>query len=243
MRCGLDEPELRNPMNGIQSPTVRSTGFAPLAVVGGVIVAVALVAGIALGSAGSGGRGGDGGVVPPAGEAPTPSPIVSPTPAPSDEPSETPSEQPSEAPTDDPSDEPSEEPTDGGSDGMPIKVDLDNATGHDVYVDVVDRGGWLLGAESGSPGEGMSVDAYTLVVENVDERTLRLTWIDYAIDNALALYIDEVDGGLRFVLVQPEPTGEVDAMGFDRELILSFDRAVSADQVEAFLQDGLDVPG
>ena len=39
-----------------------------------------------------------------------------------------------------------------------------------VYVDIVDRSGWLLGAESGTPGEGTSVDAYTLVVENVDER-------------------------------------------------------------------------
>ncbi|HET9457036.1 MAG TPA: PT domain-containing protein [Candidatus Limnocylindrales bacterium] len=229
-------------MNGIQSPTLRSTGFAPLLVAGGVIVAIALVAGIALGS-GGGGRGGDGGVAPPASEAPTPSPIVTPSPAPSDEPSEEPSEQPSEAPSEAPTEEPSEAPTDGGSDGMPIKVDLDNATGHDVYVDVVDRSGWLLGAESGSPGEGTSVDAYAVVVENVDERTLRLTWIDYPIDNALALFIDEVDGGLRFVLVQPEPTGDTDAMGFDRELILTFDRAISADQVEAFLQDGLDVAG
>lgn len=233
-------------MNGIQSPSLRSTGFAPLLVVGAAIVAVALVAGIALG-VGGGGRDGDGGVVPPASEAPTPSPVATPSPAPSDEPSqepsEEPSEQPSEAPSEAPTEEPSEEPTDNGSDGMPIKVDLDNATGHDVYVDIVDRSGWLLGAESGTPGEGTSVDAYTLVVENVDERTLRLTWIDYAIDNALALYIDEVDGGLRFVLVQPEPTSDTDAMGFDRELILTFDRAISADQVEAFLQDGLDVAG
>ena len=89
----------------------------------------------------------------------------------------------------------------------------------------------------------MSVEPYTLEVENLDATTLQLTWVDFPIDNALALYIDESDGGIRLVLVQPEPTGPTDAMGFDRELILSFSEPVSADEVEAFLQDGLDTPG
>ena len=127
---------------------------------------------------------------------------------------------------------------------MPIKVDLANATDADVYVDIVDETGLLVDAESGTPGDGMSVEPYTLVVENVDANTLRLTWVDFPIDNALALYvIDGTDGGLRLVLVQPEPTGTTDAIGFDRELILSFSQPVPADQVEAFLQDGLDTPG
>jgi hypothetical protein len=33
----------------------------------------------------------------------------------------------------------------------------------------------------------MSVDAYTLKVENLDASTLKLTWVDFPIDNALAL--------------------------------------------------------
>ena len=89
----------------------------------------------------------------------------------------------------------------------------------------------------------MSVDSYRLEVENIDATTLKLSWVDFPIENALALYIDESERGLRLVLVQPEPTGPTDAMGFDRDLILSFSEPISADDVEPFLQDGLDTPG
>ena len=34
-------------------------------------------------------------------------------------------------------------------------------------------------------------------------------------------------------MVQPEPDGDVDAMGFDRELILTFEEPISADDIEA----------
>ena len=144
---------------------------------------------------------------------------------------------PSEAPV------PTPDPGDGGSDAMPIKVDLQNATGADVYVDIADTTGLLVDATSGTPGDGMSVEPYTLKVENLDATTLKLTWVDFPIHNALALYIDESEGGIRLLLVQPEPTGPTDLIGFDRELILSFSEPVSADQVPAFLQDGLDTPG
>ncbi len=122
-------------------------------------------------------------------------------------------------------------------------VDLENVTGADVYVDIADRTGLLVGARSGKPVEGQSVAPYTLEVENLDATTLKLKWVDYPIDNALALYIDESDGGIRLLLVQPEPTGPTDSIALDRELILSFSQPISADQVEAFLQDGLDTPG
>jgi hypothetical protein len=55
--------------------------------------------------------------------------------------------------------------------------------------------------------------------------------------------MDDPDGAIRLVLVQPEPTGPADAMGFDRQLILSFSQPVLADGVVAFLQHGLDAPG
>ena len=156
------------------------------------------------------------------------------TPVPTREPA--PTEEPAE--TDAPA---TPEPTDGGSDAMPIKVDLENATDNDVYVDVVDYGETLVDAVSGTPGDGMSVEPYTLKVENIDPRTIRLTWVDFAIDNALTLYI--YGAADRIVLIQPEPTEETDAMGFDRELILTFDHAVSAAELEASLQDGIDTPG
>jgi hypothetical protein len=220
-------------MNGTQTQTLRGGArFVPILGLGSALVAVAIVAAVALGGGrGNGANGGAGGA--PASQAPSPSPIVTPAPT----------EAPSAAPTAEPTAVPSDSPTDGGSDGMPIKVDLDNVTGDSVYVDIVDRSGGLVDAVSGTPGDGASVDLYTLQVENVDERTLKLTWIDYPIDSALALFIDRVEGGFRFVLVQPEPTGDTDTVVFDRELILTFADPISADQVETFLQDGLDTAG
>ena len=44
-------------------------------------------------------------------------------------------------------------------------------------------------------------------------------------------------------MVQPEPTGDTDAIGNDRELILTFEEPISADDIEGFLQGGLDAPG
>ena len=185
------------------------------------------------------GRGGAG-TVPPATSAPSHAPA---TPAPTEVPVVTPDPTPDPTPelTPAPTPEPTPVETDGGTDAMPIKVDLDNATGADVYVDIVDNSGTVVGAVSGTPGDGVSVEVYTLKIENIDERTLRLTWIDYPIDNALTLYIN--GDASRFVLIQPEPTAETDAIGFDRELILTFDHDISAADIEANLQDGIDTPG
>lgn len=138
---------------------------------------------------------------------------------------------------------PSDKPSTDGSDSMPIKVDLENVSGADVYVDIADTTGLLVSAASGKPAEGQSAEPYTLQVENLDATTLKLTWVDYPIDNALALYIDEHEGSIRLLLVQPEPTGPTDSIALDRELVLSFSQPISADHVEAFLQDGLDTPG
>ncbi len=124
---------------------------------------------------------------------------------------------------------------------MPTRVDLDVIGGDRVHVDVVDRSGRLTSARSGPVKDGASVATYTLKVENVDPRTLRLTWVDSPIDNALALYIDRTASGYRFVLVQPEPTGPTDSIVVDRVLVLEFREAIDASTVEAFLQDGLDV--
>ncbi len=155
----------------------------------------------------------------------------------------TPSDRPNPTPIATPSVTPVPAPSDGGGDAMPMTVDLENATGADVEVDIVDHTGSVVDAVSGTPGDGASVEPYTIVVENVDDRTLRLTWVDFPIDSDLALYIDETATGLRVVLVQPEPTEATDAMAFDRILELTFDAPVAADQVEAILQDGLDTPG
>jgi hypothetical protein len=132
---------------------------------------------------------------------------------------------------------------DPGTDAMPIRVELDSTSGQDVYVDIVDRSGTIQHAVSGRPGEGVSVPAETVQVENLDARTLRLSWSDFAIDNGLALYVDPSGTGIRFLLVQPAPTGPADAMGEDRILELTFDRDIAAADIEAHIQEGLDTPG
>jgi hypothetical protein len=201
-----------------------------VSIVGGTILA-AVIALTAFGGGGGGGT--DDPILPPV-VSPIPSAPSTPVPAPDETPAPTPVPAPDEtpAPTPDPDD---------GSDAMPIKVDLQNATGADVYVDIVDSTGLLVAARSGTPGDGMSVEG--LVAENIDATTLKLTWTDFPIDNALALYVDEHEGGVRLLLVQPEPTGTTDAMGFDRELILSFSQPIPADQVETIIVEGLDTPG
>jgi hypothetical protein len=201
-----------------------------------IAAGVALAAIVAVSAFGGGGRGGNAVVAPPANESPS---------APAQSPDVTPGPDETLAATPDPTDAPAAtpDPEQDGSDAMPIKVDLANATGADVYVDIADTTGLLVDARSGEPGDGMSVDSYTLEVENLDATTLRLTWVDFPIDNALALYIDKSEGGIRLVLVQPAPTGPTDAMGLDSELILSFAEPISADDVEPFLQEGLDTPG
>ena len=93
-----------------------------------------------------------------------------------------------------------------------------SVTRADVYVDIADTTGLLVNATSGRPAEGQSVAPYTLSVENLDATTLKLTWVDYPIDNALTLYIDEHEGAIRCLLVQPEPTGPTDSIALDREL-------------------------
>jgi hypothetical protein len=187
-----------------------------------------LAAVIALTAFGGGGGTNDP-VLPPVVD-PSPSAPSTPAPAPDGTPEPTAVPAPDETP--DPDD---------GSDAMPIKVDLRNATDADVYVDIVDTTGLLVEARSGSPGDGISVE--TLVAENIDATTLKLTWADFPIDNALALYVDEHEGGIRLLLVQPAPTGTTDAMGFDRELILSFSEPISAEGVETIIVEELDTPG
>jgi hypothetical protein len=124
-----------------------------------------------------------------------------------------------------------------------LRVDLQSTSGQDVYVDIVDRSGTIERAVTGRPAEGVSVGSGTLQVENLDARTVRLMWSDFPIDNQLRLFVDPIGVGYRFLMIQPAPTGPADAMGEDRILDLTFDREVSAAEVETFIQEGLDVPG
>ena len=165
--------------------------------------------------------------------------VGAPAPSPSDPPA-----QPTPAPvTPAPATPAPATPAPTGVPGPNMRVDLDSTSGQDVTIDILDRSGSVLDATSGTPGEGVTADSRSVRVENIDERTLRLTWSDYPIDNELTLFVDPVGVGFRLLVIQPAPTGPADAMGEDRILDLTFDHEVSAAEVEAFIQEGLDVPG
>jgi len=171
------------------------------------------------------------------GPAATPAATLTPTPTPTA--TAVPATPVPATPTPIPPAEPTAAPSDPGTDGMPITVNLANATNHKVSVDIVDQSGTVVSGTSGHPGDGATVATGTLKVENIDARTLRLTWTDIPGNNALGLYIDKA--ATHFVLVQPEHDG--DSIPFDRILILKFSSAVSAKTIVAVLQNGTDTIG
>jgi hypothetical protein len=140
---------------------------------------------------------------------------------------------------------PTAQPTDPGEPGQPapIRIGLDTVDGHAVSVELVDTHDLIERAASGRPDDGASVEPDRLAVRNLDPWTLELAWSDFPIDNELTLHVVENGAQLILVLVRPEPTEPTDAIGFDRTLNLTFDRPVSAGDVTAILQDGLDTPG
>jgi hypothetical protein len=143
------------------------------------------------------------------------------------------------APSQAPSAKPTDADTDPGSDAIPMKVDLVTPYHDKVYVDIVDQSGKVVGGTSVMPGDGGTVAHGTVKVENIDARTLRLTWTDMPGDNAVALYIDK--SLTHFVLVQPEHAG--DTIPVDRILILKFSQPVSARNIDAVLQNDTDTIG
>jgi hypothetical protein len=134
------------------------------------------------------------------------------------------------------------EPSDPGEDAMPINVVLDTADGSDVDVDIVDYPGVIEGGQSGSPAEGVSIDVDDIDVQAVDARTIQLTWSDFAMDNDLTLYVYRTDTGFRLVLIRPEPTEAVDAIGADRQLLLTFEQDIDPADLVVEIQDGIDTP-
>jgi hypothetical protein len=189
----------------------RGSALPAAGLVLGIGAAVVLAAGLVLGRSTGAGT--------PA--TPDPSPVV--TPGPSDRPSVPPPAKPTDPP----------------QDGV-TKVDLDIATDHDVAVIIRDETGKLIDARSGRASDGMSVRWYVLKVENVDESTLRLTWVGFGADDDVDLYVGSNGGNLRLRMVQPGPPPQSDAVGFDRVLILRFDEPVDAADVQASIQDSLD---
>jgi hypothetical protein len=154
---------------------------------------------------------------------------------PSPAPSQTPSGLPSPAPSIPASPQPSGRPTADPSDGL--HVDLVNLTRHDVSLVIDDETGTVVDARSGQPGDGMSVRWFDVKVENLDDSTLRITWVGLPRDEEIRLAIVDDDGTYALDLFQAPPPANSDAVGYDRILVIRFDTPVSAGDVNVTLQE------
>jgi hypothetical protein len=152
----------------------------------------------------------------------------------SDRPSATPVATPIATPTDVPTPvatpTPSPTPTPAPSTGLG-SIKLRNATNHDVVLQVHDQTETLTGAVSGEPGDGMSVRWHDALVKNANHHTILVTWVGLPQDDTLDLGVAIVDGQLHVTIVQAGPVANSDAMGEDRIVALTFDRAIKADDV------------
>jgi len=147
-------------------------------------------------------------------------------------PSVTPSPTPAPTQTPLPSVSPSPPPAAG-----PLVVDLDTPSGHDVDVTFDDETGAIIRARSGVPGDGMSVRWSVVKVDQIDSRTLRLTWVGFPRDEHVGVSVELTDSGYRLVISQGQPYPNTDGLGEDRVLIVEFDGATSADAVEVAVRD------
>lgn len=147
---------------------------------------------------------------------PTGSPTASPSPSPSVSPS--PIVTPTPKPTRDPN-------------APPIKVRLTAGDGSTYDLDIVDYSQLIKAAEGGVPGDGASVGWGEVKVEQLDSRTLRLTWTNLSGSGRGWMTLDEA--GQRIVIAQPEYFG--DSYASDRVLVLEFVEDVEADDFEIVL--------
>jgi hypothetical protein len=178
------------------------------------VVALAAVA-VVIAAYGFGGFGRNSGG---AGPLPTGSPTASPSGSPSVSPSPVATPTPTPKPTRDPN-------------APPIKVRLTTANGNVIDLDIVDYSQLIVAAEAGVPGDGASVEWGSVKVEQLDSRTLRLTWTNTPGDGRMWMTLDEA--GRKLVLAQPEFDG--DSIAFDRVLVLAFAEDVEADEFEIIL--------
>lgn len=150
--------------------------------------------------------------------APSGSPAVTPTPAPS--------APATPAPTPDPTATPA--PSIPGQ----TVVDLDVALDHEVSVVVDDLTGKLAKASTGRAGDGMSVRWFDSEVVNVDDDSLRVTWVGLPRAEQIKLSITEKNGSFVLTFEQAAPPANSDATGYDRVLILDFETLVRSEEIE-----------
>ncbi len=115
-------------------------------------------------------------------------------------------------------------------------VDLIEVAGQDASIDITDRSGSVVGAESGQPADGGSVGFGGVDVANdpSDPAVIVLTWTGTPCDMTHALDI-EADGR-TMTIARPRCQG--DAIPRDLELRLRFSETVVARDINATLVTG-----
>jgi hypothetical protein len=157
--------------------------------------------------------------------APTPPPIATPAPA------STPGASP----------EPSERPL--PVDGNEFTIQVGNLDGADLDLYVRDDTGHLTDVTSERPGDAMSVRWYEMRIVNVDDHTLRVTWVGFPKSDDIALVVEREQGGLTLRMFQDAPPPNSDGQGYDRSIFLTFDEPVSADEVDGSVRRHRDTEG
>jgi hypothetical protein len=116
--------------------------------------------------------------------------------------------------------------------GVPPVVVLDTIEPDDPRVAIDDQSGTLVDVHTEPAGDGMSVRWNDSIVEQVGPKTIRVTWVGFPGAEQVVLTITADGGAPVLVFDQKAPYANTDALGADRVLVLSFDRAVDADEVE-----------
>jgi hypothetical protein len=114
-----------------------------------------------------------------------------------------------------------------------IRVPLDIVDEHDVVAVIDDQAGWITTARTGTARDGMSVRWFDVVVRNLDETTIEVTWVGLPLDDEVGVFLGGESDGVTLHFTQKAPPIDSDAIGFDRVLVLSFDRPVDAGTVRA----------
>ena len=122
---------------------------------------------------------------------------------------------------------------------VPSAIDLESASGHKVRLTIDDASGALVGVVSGHPGDGMSVRWHDSIVKQVSAKSIEITWVAFADDLAPDLGVLDLDGGLSVAIVQRAPYANTDALGEDRVVVLTFDRAVDAKTIDVKVIDDM----
>jgi hypothetical protein len=116
--------------------------------------------------------------------------------------------------------------------GVPPVVILDTVEPDDPSVAIDDQSGTLVDVHAEPAGDGMSVRWNDSIVEQVGPKTIRVTWVGFPGAEQVGLTITADGGAPVLVFDQKAPYANTDALGADRVLVLTFDSAVDAGDIE-----------